>query len=117
GAVADLIRFTLLTFGILYIMLADNAKLAVIALVPMIPLVLMTSNFGTKIGKLFFAVDNAVGDVSNRLQENVVGIQVVRAFAREPHEIKRFDAANQQVFQTWVYVIDEWSKIMPTTTW
>jgi len=117
GAVTDLIRFVLLSIGIIYIMITDNPKLAIIALLPMIPLVLMTSNFGMKIGKLFFAVDNSVGDVSNRLQENVVGVQVVRAFAREPYEIKRFEAANKQVFQTWVYVIDEWSKIMPTTNW
>jgi ATP-binding cassette subfamily B protein len=117
GAVTDLIRFVLLSIGILYIMLTDNPKLAVISLLPMIPLVLMTSSFGTKIGKLFFNVDNAVGDVSNRLQENVVGVQVVRAFARENYEIKRFDEANKQVFDTWVYVIDEWSKIMPTTGW
>ena len=98
-------------------MIMDNARLAVIALLPIIPLTLMTASFGTKIGKLFFDVDNAVGDVSNRLQENVVGVQVVRAFAREPHEIQRFETANKQVFQTWVYVIDEWSKIMPTTHW
>jgi ATP-binding cassette subfamily B protein len=91
--------------------------LAVIALLPMIPLIIMTTSFGTKIGGLFFDVDNAVGDVSNRLQENVVGVQVVRAFAREDYEIKRFDVSNQQVFKTWVYVIDEWSKIMPTTGW
>ncbi len=117
GSVADLIRFVLLTLGILYIMLADNSKLALIALSPMIVLVLMTSSFGTKIGKLFFDVDNAVGDVSNRLQENVVGVQVVRAFAREPYEIERFALANKKVFQTWVHVIDEWSKIMPTTGW
>src|SRR6266498_3205741 len=117
GSVADLVRFVLLTVGILYIMLSDNARLAVIALLPMIPLILMTSNFGTKIGKLFFNVDNAVGDVSNRLQENVVGVQVVRAFAREDYEIQRFDVANKEVFKTWVYVIDEWSKIMPTTNW
>ena len=117
GAVADLIRFVLLSVGIIAIMIADNARLAIIALLPIIPLVLMTSNFGTKIGKLFFAVDNAVGEVSNRLQENVVGVQVVRAFAREPYETRRFETANQQVFQTWVYVIDEWSKIMPTTHW
>jgi ATP-binding cassette subfamily B multidrug efflux pump len=115
GAVTDLIRFILLAIGIISIMLTDNTKLAIIALLPMIPLVLMTSSFGTKIGKLFFAVDNAVGDVSNRLQENVVGVQVVRAFAREGYEVKRFETANQQVFQTWVYVIDEWAKIMPTT--
>ena len=117
GAVTDLIRFVLLSIGIISIMIVDNARLALIALLPMIPLTLMTSNFGTKIGKLFFDVDNAVGDVSNRLQENVVGVQVVRAFAREPYETKRFETANKQVFQTWIYVIDEWSKIMPTTHW
>lgn len=117
GAVADLVRFVFLTLGILYIMVTDNARLAVIALLPMLPLILMTSNFGTKIGKLFFAVDNAVGEVSNRLQENVVGVQVVRAFAREGYEIKRFETANREVFKTWVRVIDEWSKIMPTTNW
>jgi len=117
GAVADLIRFVLLAVGIITIMITDNSRLAFIALLPIIPLTLMTSTFGTKIGKLFFAVDNAVGDVSNRLQENVVGVQVVRAFAREGHEVKRFETANQQVFQTWIYVIDEWSKIMPTTHW
>jgi ATP-binding cassette subfamily B protein len=117
GAVTDLIRFVLLAIGIITIMIVDNARLAIISLLPMIPLIWMTSSFGTKIGKLFFDVDNSVGDVSNRLQENVVGVQVVRAFAREPYEIKRFEAANQQVFQTWVYVIDEWSKIMPTTSW
>ena len=117
GAVTDIVRFVFLTVGILYIMITDNARLAVIALLPMIPLIVMTSNFGTKIGKLFFDVDNAVGEVSNRLQENVVGVQVVRAFAREDYEIKRFDIANKEVFRTWVYVIDEWSKIMPTTNW
>ncbi|HEU0295018.1 MAG TPA: ABC transporter ATP-binding protein [Anaerolineales bacterium] len=117
GSLAELVRFILLVAGILYIMLSANATLAVIALLPMIPLILMTSIFGTKIGRLFFAVDAAVGDVSNRLQENVVGVQVVRAFARENYEIRRFTEANQVVFKSWVHVIDEWSKIMPTTGW
>jgi ATP-binding cassette, subfamily B, multidrug efflux pump len=117
SAVSELVRFVFLALGILYIMVTDNARLAVIALLPLIPLVLMTSSFGTKIGKLFFNVDNAVGEVSNRLQENVVGVQVVRAFAREEYEIRRFDTANRDVFKTWIYVIDEWSKIMPTTNW
>lgn len=117
GSVAELVRFVILSIGILIIMLTDNARLAVIALLPIIPLILMTSSFGTKIGKLFFDVDQAIGEVSNRLQENVVGVQVVRAFAREPYEKKRFDTANKEVFRTWVYVIDEWAKIMPTTNW
>lgn len=117
SAVTEIVRFVFLTVGILYIMITDNARLAVIALLPMIPLIVMTADFGTKIGRLFFNVDNAVGEVSNRLQENVVGVQVVRAFAREDYEIQRFDVANRAVFRTWVHVIDEWSKIMPTTNW
>ncbi|MBK9927003.1 MAG: ABC transporter ATP-binding protein [Anaerolineales bacterium] len=117
GSVADLVRFVILSVGILVIMVTDNARLAVIALLPMIPLIVMTSSFGTKIGKLFFDVDMAIGEVSNRLQENVVGVQVVRAFAREEYETKRFESANKEVFKTWVHVIDEWSKIMPTTNW
>ena len=117
SSIAELVRFVLLTVGILAIMVSANARLAVIALLPMIPLILMTGNFGTKIGRLFFAVDAAVGEVSNRLQENVTGVQVVRAFAREQYEIERFEAANMDVFRKWVRVIDEWAKIMPTTNW
>lgn len=117
NSVAELVRFVLLVAGILYIMITASPRLAVIGLLPMIPLILMTSVFGTKIGKLFFDVDMAVGEVSNRLQENVVGVQVVRAFAREDYETDRFTIANKNVFKTWVYVIDEWSKIMPTTNW
>ncbi len=116
-AVADLVKFVLLAIGVVYFMVVANPLLAGIALLPMIPLVFLTSNFGTKIGKLFFAVDQAVGEVSNRLQENVVGVQVVRAFAREEYEIRRFTDANKAVFKSWVRVIDEWSKIMPTTQW
>lgn len=117
SSVADLVRFVILSIGVLWIMLSTNPTLAVISLLPIIPLILMTSSFGTKVGALFFAVDQAIGDVSNRLQENVVGVQVVRAFAREKYEINRFAKANQGVFDTWIKVIDQWSRIMPTTNW
>ncbi|HRK89850.1 MAG TPA: ABC transporter ATP-binding protein [Anaerolineales bacterium] len=117
SSIPELVRFVLLTVGILAVMVSANATLAVISLLPMVPLILMTASFGTKIGKLFFAVDMAVGEVSNRLQENVTGVQVVRAFAREEYETRRFEAANKDVFVKWLHVIDEWAKIMPTTNW
>lgn len=117
SSIAEIVRFFLLTIGILFVMLSVNVNLALVALLPMIPLILMTASFGTKIGKLFFAVDAAVGEVSNRLQENVTGVQVVRAFAREQYEVDRFDVANKDVFTKWIRVIDEWAKIMPTSNW
>ncbi|MCK6566075.1 MAG: ABC transporter ATP-binding protein [Chloroflexi bacterium] len=117
SSIPELARFLLLLTGILAVMFSANAQLALVALLPMIPLIWMTANFGAKIGKLFFEVDQAVGEVSNRLQENVTGVQVVRAFAREEYEIRRFESANMDVFHKWVRVIDEWAKIMPTTNW
>ena len=117
SSIPELMRFVLLTVGILAVMLTANSQLAMISMLPMIPLIIMTGWFGTKIGKLFFDVDQAVGEVSNRLQENVTGVQVVRAFAREDYEVKRFESANMDVFRKWLYVIDEWAKIMPTTNW
>ncbi|MDO8753563.1 MAG: ABC transporter transmembrane domain-containing protein, partial [Anaerolineales bacterium] len=117
SSIAELVRFVFLSLGILFVMFSVNPKLAIISLLPIIPLIIMTSSFGTKISALFFAVDNAIGDVSNRLQENVTGVQVVRAFARENYEIDRFEKANKKVFRTWIKVIDEWAKIMPTTNW
>lgn len=117
SSIPELIRFIMLTLGILGVMLSVNRELAFISLLPMIPLVIMTGWFGTKIGKLFFEVDKAVGEVSNRLQENVTGVQVVRAFAREDFEINRFKSANMDVFRKWLHVIDEWARIMPTTNW
>lgn len=117
GSIGDFARLVLLGGGILILMISSNPRLAVIALLPVIPLILLTAGFGTRIGPLFLAVDNAVGDVSNRLQENVAGVQVIRAFAREDHEIERFKKANMQVFIHWVRVVDQWARVMPTSTW
>jgi ATP-binding cassette subfamily B protein len=81
----------------------------------MIPLVLVTSNFGRKIGDYFLKVDNSLGELSTRIQENVLGVQVVRAFAREPYEVERFNTANRILYNARISVIGEWSKIMPTS--
>lgn len=117
GSIADFTRLVFLGLGIIILMVSSNPQLAAIALLPMVPLILITASFGTRIGPLFLAVDNSIGEVSNRLQENVSGVQVVRAFAREEHELERFRHANMQVFIHWVKVVDEWARVMPTTTW
>ena len=115
SGVVDLIRLVILMIGIIALLFAENARLAAIALMPMVPLVMITTDFGRKIGKLFLAVDNLLGELSSRLQESVTGIQVVRAFAREAYEIKRFDTANRGLYKARLKVIGEWSKILPSS--
>jgi ATP-binding cassette subfamily B protein len=116
NGIVELIRVTLLSVAILVILFSSHFTLALIAMLPMIPLVMVTTGFGKRIGKLFLNVDNILGELSSKLQENVTGVQVVRAFAREQHEMSRFAASNRILFDAQIGVLKEWGKIMPTTT-
>jgi ATP-binding cassette, subfamily B, multidrug efflux pump len=115
SSVIELIQVGLLLVGVTILLFITNARLAAISLLPMIPLILLTTDFGKRVSDYFLDVDNALGDLSARLQENVSGAQVVRAFAREPYEIKRFGQANQVLFNARIKVNHEWSKIMPSS--
>jgi len=113
--VFELLRICLLIIGVVSLLFIDNARLAAIALIPMLPLVIMTTRFGGRVGRLFYQIDQALGDLSARLQENVSGVQVVRAFAREPYEIQRFNERNRDLYEARISVIHEWSRVMPTS--
>ena len=117
SSMIEWIQLFLLGAGITILMMLDNWKLALIALIPMIPLLWVAADFGNRITVLFYKVDNALGDLSARLQENVSGAQVVRAFAREMYEIKRFDEINRSYFNARLTVVNKWATIMPTTSW
>ena len=66
--VVEMIRLGLLMVGIVTILFAKQPNLALIALLPMIPLVLITTNFGQRVGKYFLHVDNMLGELSSRVQ-------------------------------------------------
>lgn len=111
----ELAQIILILIGVIVLMLSENTTLAVYVLIPMIPLVIMTTRFGGRVGKMFYEIDKSLGDLSARLQENVTGAQVVRAFSREPFEISRFDKTNRELYDARITVISAWAKIMPTT--
>jgi ATP-binding cassette subfamily B protein len=112
----ELTRVLILMVGVIIILVSTQPLLALIALLPLVPLTIMTTRFGRRVGRMFLEVDNALGELSARLQENVTGVQVVRAFAREKHEISRFDSANRDVYHRQVRVVQEMSRVMPTST-
>jgi len=114
-SLVQIVQLGVLSVGVVAVLVARNPWLALIALLPLVPMVMMTSDFGQRITRLFYDVDNTLGDLSAQLQENVTGVQVVRAFAREPHEMARFDQINRSYFKARLKVIGEWSKVMPTT--
>jgi ATP-binding cassette subfamily B multidrug efflux pump len=113
--VVDVVHLSILMVGIVALLFVQNARLAPIALLPLIPMAIVTIDFGRRIGAMFLVVDNLLGELSSRLQENVTGVQVVRAFAREKHEIGRFETSNRRLYQARIRLISQWSRVMPTT--
>ncbi len=111
----ELARIVILLVGISILLFSRHPLLAAIAISPLIPLVLMTTTFGQRVGRLFLAVDNTLGELSSILQENVIGVQVVRAFAQENYETERFDQTNRKLFDRQITVVREWAKVMPST--
>ncbi|HTX90040.1 MAG TPA: ABC transporter ATP-binding protein [Anaerolineales bacterium] len=115
-SIVEIVQLGIVALGVVTILFVRNPILALISLLPLIPMVMMTTDFGNRITRLFYDVDNTLGDLSARLQENVTGVQVVRAFAREPHEMAQFDKINRAYFKSRLKVNREWAKVMPTTS-
>jgi len=68
--------------------------LVAVALVPIV--VLFSALFFLRVRKAFTAVDEAEGRMTATLQENLTGIRVVRAFARQEFECERFGVRNRE---------------------
>jgi ATP-binding cassette, subfamily B, bacterial len=79
---------------IIPILVSLNAKMALVSMVT-IPLILTFAVlFFLKIKSVFQVADESEGFMSAVLQENLTGIRVVRAFARQDFEMDKFDERN-----------------------
>lgn len=86
----------------LIIMFSMNVKVTLVAL-SYIPIVIAYSCiFYSKIGHRFLHADEAEGELSSVVQENLTGVRVVRAFGRERFEIDRFDEKNENLASLWI---------------
>lgn len=84
------------------IMFSMNVKITLIAL-GFIPVIIGYSGFFySKIAKRFLVADEAEGELSSAVQENLTGVRVVRAFGREKFEIERFDEKNNKFSNLWI---------------
>ncbi len=86
----DLLIAVMTFMGAFALMLTVNAKLALIA-ASVVPLTAwITSRYGGRMTRNWHALFGRVGDFNARIEENVGGIRVVKAFANEDHERQLF---------------------------
>ena len=88
---------TVLVFVIaIGLMLAIDARLTLVALVPLPFVTIAVRYFGSAIHRRFERIQAQLSDVSAVVQEGLSGVRVVRAYRQEAHEIERFRRSNEE---------------------
>jgi ATP-binding cassette subfamily B protein len=81
------------------VLLRMNWRLALLSIVVMPLVVVISYLFFGKVSKAYERYQEQDAVVSTRLQENLSGVRVVRAFARQEHEKGRFERENWEKYR------------------
>lgn len=77
-------------------MVSMNARLALIVISPLLLLIPLTLNFGTKVHVYFKKVQDLFGEMTVRIREAISGIRVIKAFVREDFYLGLFASVNEK---------------------
>src|SRR5260370_39596316 len=78
------------------VMLWVDWPLTLIALTPAPLVSLVVVIFGRRIHERFEKIQAMFSDISSRVQENLSGVRVIRAYAQERAELRKFEDLNRQ---------------------
>lgn len=95
----QLVSAVLLLIGTLVILFSMNALLTLIFLLMIPPISAIFLLFVRQVLPRSHLVQQKLSNLNAILQENLAGIRVVKAFAREDYEISRFGEKNQDLMQ------------------
>ena len=88
---------TILVFVVaIVLMLSLDARLTMMALLPLPLVTIIVKYFGSAIHKRFEAIQEQLAHLSAVVQESLAGVRVVRAYNQQAHEIERFSEANRE---------------------
>jgi ATP-binding cassette subfamily B protein len=112
----SLVSTLFLLVGVIVAMFLESVDLALYTLIPMLLLVVVTMRFGSVVRPMFKRIQEQMGVLSTTMQESMTGIRLVKAFAREPYELKKFEEQNENWFERRYTVIKVWANNWPTFT-
>jgi len=92
--VIEIGRATMLFLTATPVLIYLDWKMGLVAIAVMPVIVTFSAGFFKRVQKAFKLSDEAEGKLTTTLQENLTGIRVVRAFARQAFEVDRFDEKN-----------------------
>ncbi len=108
-----LVQSLLLLIATLIILFATNWRLTLVVL-PILPIALVVFIIFAAVSQpLFNEIQKRLSILNTVLQENLAGIKVVRAFAREKYEGERFYKTNDSYYEQQIKVAKTFSFLFP----
>ncbi|MPZ14241.1 MAG: ATP-binding cassette domain-containing protein [Chloroflexi bacterium] len=101
-AVLQLAQLILLGTGISIVLFSMNWKLAIAALLTLPFLVRTIAQYHVRVRPLFRLVQEELAVLAAITQENIAGAKVIKAFAREKDEIRKFESQNARLQEQYV---------------
>jgi ATP-binding cassette, subfamily B, multidrug efflux pump len=98
----------------IFFLAALSPSLTLWVLLPVPIVVIVVRQFGRKIHELFEKIQASLAALSAKVQENLSGVRIVRAYAQEEAEMRGFDEPNREYVSRNVRLIRLWSLFMPT---
>lgn len=92
-----------------------NLPLALISIVVLPPIFAVSVWFFRKIEKAYENYQEQEAKLSSALQENLSGVRVVKAFARQQHEIEKFETQNKEKYRRGIRLLLMHAAYWPTT--
>jgi len=111
---SNLVSMALTLIGASFMLFHMNWQLALMGIMLMPPMVLTAIKGSSTLGPRFYSIRQQFGRITAQLQENFSGVRVVKAFAREEYEIKKFRHELEEFLQRQMGVIKIFSLFMPT---
>lgn len=97
GGMLQVVSALALLVGSLAALFSTNWKLALITLLTVPAMAAVIARFMRIVRPMFSQVQKKLGALNTVLQENLAGIRVVQAFAREPYEAERYTKLNGEL--------------------
>ena len=103
----------LMMLGSLVLLVVTNWRLSLVMLI-IVPFTFgVFGRIASRIRPLFKVVQERLAKLNTVLQENLVGVRVVKAFVREPYEAERYATANRELYDINIRIGKTFSMFMP----
>jgi len=109
----NLMSNVLTLLGVLVVLLSLNWRLAALSLVTIPPTLYVVSVFMRRIRPIYVSIQQQLAVITSRLQENLTGVRVVRAFAREADEEARMETENLAYLDKNLAAVKMWAFYFP----